>query len=211
MVNDTLNPYASPAVPTEPGPEYEHRTLCASIEVDDELQRDAARGYRIRHALLLASTLLTIPLFSLPLLFFTDWRYAIAGGFIGGAPVSIALHVVLDWSIFFHNLRQLRNHPVLGAVGTWRIQIDEERIIIATTRGQQEWLLDDVQRMELSQRPIVLWLERDLAIALPDDGDYFEDDYPAFRKTLRRRIMHVGGGLVSFSGGRSTAPSRVAK
>lgn len=193
MTNETLNPYASPAVPTEPGPEYEHRTLCASIEVDDELQRDAARGYRIRHALILASTLLTIPLLSLPLLFFTDWRYAIAAGFIAGAPMSIVLHIALDWSIFFHNLRQLRNHPVLGGVGTWRIQIDEERIIVATSRGQQEWQLTGVRRIDFGGRPMVLWLERDLAIALPKHGDYFEDDYAAVCKTLYRRVTHVFG------------------
>jgi hypothetical protein len=49
--------------------------------------------------------------------------------------------------------------------------------------------------MELTNRPIVLWLERDLAIALPKHGDYGEDDYAAVRKTLRQRITHIGGPL----------------
>ena len=192
MASDTLNPYASPTVPSGPGPEYEHRTLFASIAVDDLVLRDAARAYQIPDALLLAATLLTIPLFAIPLLLIIDWRYAIAGGFIGGAPVSIALHIALDWSIYFRNRRQLRNHPILGGVGSWRIQIDEERISIATSRGQQAWPLSSVRRMEISNRAMVLWLQRDLSIALPQDGDYFEDDYAAVRHTLRQRIMHVG-------------------
>jgi len=202
MLNDTLNPYASPTVPSEPGPDYEHRTIVASIEVDELVQRDAARGYRIRHALILASTLLMIPLCMLiawP--FRRQWWDAVIFGFFIGAAVTIGLHIALDWLIFFHNLRQLRQHPVLGFVGRWQVQIDEQRLIVANVRGQQEWPLGDVRRMELSSRPIVLWLERDLAIALPKHGEYFEDDYATVRKTLRQRIMHIGGEFFSVAMG----------
>jgi hypothetical protein len=45
---------------------------------------------------------------------------------------------------------------------------------------------------------MVMWLEREASIALPKDGDYFEDDYAAVRKTLRHRVMHVGGPYVKY-------------
>lgn len=210
--NDTLNPYASPAVPSEPGLD-EHRTIVAAFEVDELVQRDAARGYRIRHALILASTLLTIPLCMLvswPFFGMGRWWEAVIYGFAIGAAVTIGLHIALDWLIFFHNLRQLRQHPILGFVGHWQVQIDERRLIVANVRGQQEWPLDAVRRMELNARPIVLWLEPDLAIALPKHGDYFEDDYATVRKTIRRRILHIGGAAVDALVGWS-ASFRAAK
>lgn len=199
MASDTLNPYASPTVPTEPGPDYEHRTLFASFEVDELVQRDAARGYRPRHVFMLVATLLAIPLavgatfFLVQLQSLQGWATAVIYGFIVGSVAAVGLHVAIDWSIFYHNQRQLRRHPILGAMGPWRLRIDEERIFIATSRGQQEWQLADVRRIDFGGRPIVLWLERDLAIALPKHGDYFEDDYAAVCKTLYRRITHVFG------------------
>jgi hypothetical protein len=203
MVPEPLNPYASPTLPAELPPNYEQRTIVGQFVVDELTQRDAARGYRLRHVFWLASTLGAIPVTVVAMILMAglfmagpdpQWiATAVVYGFIVGSFATVGLHVALDWSIFFHNLRQLRRHAVLGAVGPWQVMIDEEKITIATSRGQQAWPLEHVRRMELNQRPIVLWLEPDVAVALPKYGDYGEDDYPAVRKTLRRRITHVGG------------------
>lgn len=197
-MSDLLNPYASPQIPIQADPNYEHRTIRGSFVVDEATQRDAARGYQLRHVAWLGSSLLALPAILLAL-----WPFlppanvefgvlAMGVGFIVGSCVSIAIHVTIDWSIFWHNLRQLRSHPILGVSGPWQVQIDEETISIATRRGQQSWPLHKTRRMELNRRPLVLWLERDLAIALPKHGDYVEDDYVAIRKTLRQRIKHIG-------------------
>lgn len=202
-MNDLLNPYASPQIPTQPDPQYEQRTIRGSFVVDELTQRDAARGYQLRHVAWLGSSLLALPAILLALLPFlppTNREFGVLAmgvGFIVGACVSVAIHVTIDWSIFWHNLRQLQSHPVLGANGLWQVQIDEETVSIATQRGQQSWPLVKTRRMELNQRPIVLWLERDLAIALPKHGDYVEDDYSSIRKTLRQRIAHIGGPLAA--------------
>lgn len=199
-LSNLLNPYASPELPSTPDPAYEHRTIHASFVMDEATQRDAARGYQMRHVFWLGSSL--IPMLILMALPYFLWNgdiqvLVMAGvmGFIVGSCATIGMHVALDWSIFWHNLRMLRRHPVLGALGNWHVQIDEEMISIATDLGQQSWSLDRVRRMELNRRPIVLWLERDLAIALAKHGDYGEDDYSAMRTTVRRRIAHIGGPL----------------
>jgi hypothetical protein len=199
-VSDLLNPYASPQLPTEADPAYEGRTIRGSFVVDDALQREAARGYQMRHVLWLVLSLLPmLALLPVPLLLWRGDPQLLAMGTVAlftiGSCATIGLHVALDWSIFWHNLRQLRRHPVLGAAGTWQFQIDEESISIATERGQQTWPLEEVRRIELTHRPIVLWLERDLAIALPRHGDYGEDDYASVRKSLRQRITHIGAPL----------------
>lgn len=198
-----INPYASPQIPTQDDPNFEHRTINGSFVVDDLTQRDAARGYHLRHVGWLVSSLVAIPAIVLCALPFLPWEnmefmvLAIGVLFFIGAFVSIAIHVSLDWSIFWHNLRQLRSHPILGTTGPWRIQIDEAAVAIATARGQQTWPLAKARRMELNQRPIVIWLESDLAIALPKHGDYDDDDYAGVRRTLRRRITHIGGPLAA--------------
>jgi hypothetical protein len=195
-----LNPYASPQIP-EDDPGSEQRTIRGSFVVDDLTQRDAARGYQLRHVAWLGSSLVALPAIVFCVLPFvppTNREFstlAIGACFIIGSCVSIAIHVSIDWSIFWHNLRQLRSHPILGSAGPWRIQIDEAAISIATTRGQQSWPIERARRIELNQRPIVIWLESDLAIALPKHGDYDEDDYAGVRRTLRRRITHIGGPL----------------
>lgn len=194
MVNDVLNPYASPEVPSEPGPDYEQRTIFGSFEVDELVQRDAARGYQPRHVLMLVATLLAMPITVIVMYFLIEpqpWPVVIFCGFVVGAFAAVGLHMIIDWSIFFHNLFQLRRHPILGAKGLWRLRIDEHRITIATPRGQQEWPLSEVRRIEIGVRPVILWLEGDLAIALPKHGDYFEDDYGAVCRTLQRRVPHV--------------------
>lgn len=202
-MNDLLNPYASPQIPAHADPANEHRTIRGSFVVDELTQRDAARGYRLRHVAWLGSSLFALPIpviLLVPFIFWQPQNFELAaavliGGFVLGACISVAVHVTLDWSIFWHNLRMLRRHPVLHAQGPWQVQIDEESISVATSLGQQTWPLAKVRRMELSQRPIVLWLEKDLAIALPKHGDYDEDDYASVRRTLRRRITHIGGPL----------------
>ena len=196
-----INPYASPQIPTQDDPTFEHRTIRGTFVVDELTQRDAARGYQLRHVAWLVSSLIALPAIIFCVLPFLPSRnlefgvLAVGVCFIIGAFVSVAIHISIDWSIFWHNLRQLRTHPILGTAGPWHIQIDEAAISIATARGQQSWPLEKARRMELSQRPIVIWLEKDLAIALPKHGDYDEDDYAGIRRTLRRRIMHIGGPL----------------
>ncbi|WP_254512090.1 hypothetical protein [Anatilimnocola floriformis] len=204
------NPYASPQIPQQEDPNFEHRTIRGNFVVDDLTQRDAARGYQLRHVAWLGSSLIAIPVIIVCALPFLPAGnnldfivLAIGVLFFIGAFASIAIHVSLDWSIFWHNLRQLRSHPILGTAGPWWIQIDEAAISIATARGQQSWPIETVRRMELNQRPIVIWLERDLAIALPKHGDYVEDDYAGVRRTLRQRIMHIGGPIAG-----AFAPSR---
>lgn len=201
-MNDLLNPYASPQLPTAGDSVDERRTIVGSFVVDELTQRDAARGYRLKHVFWLAATLVAVPMGML--LFYAIFGLAeveMLGaivGFIVGSCATIGLHIALDWSIFWHNLRQLQRHPIAGALGPWQVQIDEQQISIATQRGQQTWPLTKTRRMELNQRPIVLWLEPDLAIALPKHGDYVEDDYAAVRKTLRNRIVHISSELVKW-------------
>lgn len=203
LVNDRLNPYASPQLPSDPDEAYERRTIVGTFTVDELTQRDGARGYRIRHVLwLLASLWPLLLMIPLPFLFWqgdpTRLVIGMLAVFIIGSFVTIGLHVSVDWSIFWHNLRQLRKHPVVGAQGPWNIRISEEFIIILTNQGAQFWPLQNVRRMELANRPVVLWLEADLAIAVPKHGDYGEDDYTAVCKTLRHRIPHIGGKLAKW-------------
>ncbi len=207
-MNDLLNPYASPQLPPAGNSIDERRTIVGSFVVDELTQRDAARGYRLKHVFWLASSLVALPIVMLTMIFVPQavWNRGSvelqlmlsAAAFIVGSCATIGLHIALDWSIFWHNLRQLQRHPIAGAVGPWQVQINEQSISIATQRGQQTWPLAEARRMELNQRPIVIWLEPDLAIALPKHGDYLEDDYAAVRKTLRHRIGHIGGELVKW-------------
>ncbi|WP_425617865.1 hypothetical protein NA78x_001555 [Anatilimnocola sp. NA78] len=202
-MSDLSNPYASPQLPSAPDEGYERRTIVGTFTVDDLTQRDAARGYRIRHVLwLVASLWPLLVMIPLPFLFWrgdpTRMVIAMWVVFLIGALGTVGMHVSLDWSIFWHNLRQLRKHPVLGAQGPWQVTIDEQAIVIRTRKGEQQWPLKEVRRMELAQRPVVLWLEADLAIALPKHGDYGEDDYTAVCKTLRHRIPHIGGKLAKW-------------
>jgi hypothetical protein len=60
-MNDLLNPYASPQIPTQTDPNYEQRTICGRFVVDELTQRDAARGYQLRHVGWLVSSLLALP------------------------------------------------------------------------------------------------------------------------------------------------------
>src|SRR5688572_9183075 len=116
-MNDLLNPYASPQIPTQTDPNYEQRTICGRFVVDELTQRDAARGYQLRHVGWLVSSLLALPAILLavwPFLPPTNVEFsvlAMGAGFIVGACISVAIHVTIDWSIFWHNLRQLRTHP----------------------------------------------------------------------------------------------------
>ena len=196
-MNESINPYASPRELPERNESSARRTLVGTFTVDEATQRDAARGYRIRHVIWLVATVLPLILL-LPLPFLT-WRgdaewllTAMIVIFVVGSCATVGLHVAIDWSIFWHNLRQLQQHPVLGALGPWRVTIDEEEIQVTTGRGAGRWPLNQVRRMELSSRPVVLWLERDLAIALPKHGDYGEDDYTAVKQVLRQRVRHIG-------------------
>ena len=198
-MNDLPNPYASPTIAVERDPQYERRTIRGTFVMDELTQRDSARGYQLRHVAWLASSLAAIPAILLVVIQFTSLAdpqglaIAVLTSFITGSCIAVAIHVVIDWSIFWHNLRQLREHPILGATGPWLVLVDEATISITTGRGQQSWPLATARRMELNRRPIVLWLERDLAVALPLHGDYQEDDYAAVRGTLRQRITHIGG------------------
>ena len=203
-MNDRLNPYASPQLPSDPDEAYERRTIVGTFTVDELTQRDGARGYRIRHVLwLLASLWPLLLMIPLPFLFWqgdpTRLVIGMLAVFIIGSFVTIGLHVSVDWSIFWQNLRQMRKHAVVGAQGPWQIIIDEATITIRTRQGEQQWHLSEVRRMELANRPVVLWLEPDLAIAFPKHGDYGEDDYAAVRKTLRTRIPHIGGKLAQWA------------
>lgn len=196
-MSESLNPYASPRVPSQRNEAFEGRAIVGVFTVDAQTQRDAARGYQIRHVVWLVATLLPL-LVMLPFPFLL-WKgnpvwllYSMVGLFLIGSFATVGLHVAIDWSIFWHNLRQLQRHPILGALGPWRIAVDERTIQVSTQRGPQSWPLADVRRMELANRPLVLWLEPDLAIALPRHGDYGEDDYATVRAALRKRVAHIG-------------------
>ncbi|QDU25793.1 hypothetical protein ETAA8_08640 [Anatilimnocola aggregata] len=202
-MTDLSNPYASPELPPERDELYERRTIVGHFSVDEFTQRDGARGYRIRHVIwLLASLWPLLVMIPLPLLLWRGDPTRLVVGmllvFVVGSFVTIGIHVSLDWSIFWHNLRQLRKHRVVGALGPWQVTIDEQTIHIRTRQGTEEWPLKHVRRMELAKRPVVLWLEHDLAIAIPKHGDYGEDDYAAVCKTLRSRIPHIGGKLAKW-------------
>jgi|GEM_PF-2724118 len=201
-MDDLLNPYASPQIPADYDAELEQRPIRGNFVMDEVTQRDCARGYRVRHAIWLASSVIALPAILLSVLMFlpplhTDFSAkAVSVAFLVGGLASIAIHSSLDWYFFRQNLRQLQAHPILGAIGPWQIYLDDQVFSIATSRGQQAWPLAQMRRMELNQRPIVLWLERDLAVALPKHGDYDEHDYAAVRRVLQKRITYVGSLLV---------------
>lgn len=108
--------------------------------------------------------------------------------FLLSAASSIAVYWFLKRRFIRRNLLHQNQHPIVGQQGKWQLTIDATNLTLQTAAGQQQWPLAEVTYHEFERRPIALFLEDDLAFALPPLGDYVDDKYHSFVTAMKLRI-----------------------
>lgn len=195
-MNEFTNPYASPRDTAADDEQLApHRTVTARFAVGPAWRKEAARAYRLNHVWQLTASLI-------PVLACMGLGIALPGdiwdrvarlwiGFGVGAVASVAVHVWRERAIFAGNRRRLAEHPVLGADGDWRLEIDPQTLRIATVRGQYEAPLANLRRFQLSGRPLVLWLPGEMPIVLPREADYGDETSATAERAVQARVKSI--------------------
>lgn len=179
LVNEELNPYASPTNPEESETFELQRDIVLQYANNEMLQTFAAlstygnsviRGFCV-------IGLIAVGFFvgawlgrfveSLPL---SDAGIeAVRGGIILVCVFGAAALQFLFINRFLagRERRRIGRHPIVGVLGDWQLAVDHEHVTIENRGGRQSWPLAAI-RYEINDfnRPI-LWLEPDLPIALP--------------------------------------------
>jgi hypothetical protein len=78
-------------------------------------------------------------------------------------------------------LRLLRRHPLLGALGTWRLKVNREEFVVETPGGRQSFSRASTPISAFEHSDVVLWFDG-LPIVIP------ENDAAAADKAQRLRV-----------------------
>lgn len=195
-MNQSINPYVSPRDAAEDAEQLPpERTVVARFAVGPAWRKEAARAYRLNHVWQLTASLIPVlACMGLGIVLPGDIWDRVSRLWIGfgvGAVASVAVHVWRERAIFAGNRRRLAEHPVLGADGDWRLELDPAALRIATARGQYAAPLEDVRRFQLSGRPLVLWLPGDMPIILLREADYGDETYATVEQAVQARVKSI--------------------
>lgn len=198
-MNDEFNPYASPQTPPELVENHDPRVLQGWFHVDDTLQRENSQQLRRWQKRQLGFCALP-PVFAIIALqvliqvaAVTDNPlYMFAGLLLMAASVvaAIVLIIYLRRTAAERNYAHQRAHPVIGVDGLWQLTMDLNQITLHTPGGSQNWPAEQTRYTAFPNKPLFLWLEPDLVIALPENGEYGEDSYLSMGQTVCQRVKH---------------------
>jgi hypothetical protein len=180
---DQFNPYESPVYPDEVTVVESAESLTAtfSIEVADQWMAIETMPSPVSPRMLIMAGIVLVTCVPAWLMF-QDAGILIAclvGLFLVGFMFSIQ---------YFHRqqfrreaLQALRDHPVLGATGPWKLTVRGDRLIVETDRGTRQFLRSRTRIWD-SGHQLVLWLDS-LPILIPQ-----YESYAPMCDALRRRL-----------------------
>ncbi len=200
-MNNEFNPYASPQTPPEQSPINPdlERVLQGWFQVDDSLQRlnsEQLRRWQKRQQgfCALPPVLGVIALQVLmQVTAATENLFFMLAGFlllIASAAAAIILNYHLKRTAAARNYAHQRSHPVVGVDGLWQLTMDLNQITLHTPGGSQQWPAGQARYTAFPDKPLMLWLEPDLVIALPENGDYGDDSYRSMGRVVCERVKH---------------------
>jgi hypothetical protein len=173
--SEPLNPYESPTIPTEA-----EEKKAAPIGVIANFVMDAAglkASARTAYAPIPAWVHWVSPLF---ILFIGAGLY-FANAAAGPLGTIGFLVVVFGTLIFVQSLRnrrvarvtleRLQADPILGAMGNWRLTVDQQQIKVETPGGQQSFPRATTHVQALEAIDLVIWLGQ-LPILIPEKPPY---------------------------------------
>ena len=198
-MTDDFNPYASPLTPPERVENHDPRVLQGWFTADDTMQQFAAEQFRRWQKKQAGFCVLppVVAMIALQILMqvsaATENAVYMVVGFallIASAVGSIVLHFYLKRTAIDRNYAQQTAHPVVGANGLWQLTMDLNQITLHTPGGSQSWPAEQARYTAFPNKPLMLWLEPDLVIVLPANGDYGEDSYLSMGRTVCERVKH---------------------
>jgi len=175
-MNEPINPYESPVTPLEPkSAGAEPLGVIANFEVDDRVQWHSAA---LNNQPLPVWLTIVVLLLVLVAAFFAIALYVQYGPF--GPILFFALgFAILQGGTYWlgrrqtiRNLEILRQHPVLGAKGAWRLKVGHHEVTVETPGGTQQYELSQVPFLALEGHDLILWLEPGYPLVVPDGGKY---------------------------------------
>ncbi|WP_425617867.1 hypothetical protein NA78x_001557 [Anatilimnocola sp. NA78] len=190
---EPLNPYASPETPPEERNDLPVEVLRASFVVDDKLQwslvRNTVRRWQHRRVGLMLVPICLLQLMTAFVVIAWMNNGPLFVAFIYGGPLVIGF---AGWCLqrlyTQQNLRALQQHPILGATGHWQVVLAEHSLSVETSGGEQIWPLESIRIQPPTKALLLFWLEPDLPIAIPQQGDFGPITPPAFRAAIFERI-----------------------
>ncbi len=172
-VGKSLNPYESPVIPEE---------------VDEEPVPFVATFVMDQAGLLTSARVNTAPVprlagwAAVPLLFLLALLFVGIALMVGAALAfglgALALFAVgllqalRNYRLARHTLQLLRAHPVLGAMGRWRLSVDMNEFFVETPGGRQPFAVQNAGFLADETYRLVIWFGDNLPIVIPEHKAY---------------------------------------
>ena len=169
-MDQPVNPYESPIIPDESPTNDEPVGFTASFVMDESGLLASAR---IKIAPIPKWFGVTVMLALAVLYFVLAMVFGATVSFAVGAATLICLTLLQglrDRLAAFRTLQLLRAHPVLGALGRWRLSIDQNDYFIETPGGRQHFTIADTSLIAEDDHRLLIWFGEHLPIVIPKNS-----------------------------------------
>jgi hypothetical protein len=166
-MDQPVNPYESPIIPEESPTTDEPVGFTANFVMDEAGLLASAR---IKIAPIPRWFGLTVLIGLAAMYFGLAVVFGATASFAVGAATLIGLTLLQglrDRVAAYRTLQLLRAHPVLGALGRWRLSIDRNEYFLETPGGRQHFTIADTSLIAEDDHRLLIWFGEHLPIVIP--------------------------------------------